>query len=112
MRIAGAALEGLKRICRPGYRYAKAGVMLLDLQPAGVEQQELDLGDDDNHQEQRNERLMVVMDAIQDRFGRETIRLGAMVAPGHRAGSGSWQMKQERRSPRYTTNWAEMIRVW
>jgi hypothetical protein len=45
LRIAGAALEGLKRIFRPGYRYAKAGVMLLDLQPAGVQaQQELDLG--------------------------------------------------------------------
>lgn len=111
LRIAGAALEGLKRIFRPGYRYAKAGVMLLDLQPAGLEQQELDLGDDDSHQEQRNERLMAAMDAIQDRFGRASIRVGAAVAPAHRAGASAWQMKQERRSPRYTTDWADLMVV-
>jgi DNA polymerase V len=112
LRIAGAALEGLKRIFRPGYRYAKAGVMLLDLQPAGVQaQQELDLGGDDTHRERRNGRLMAAMDAIQDRFGKEAIRLGATLAPTNRAGFSAWQMKQERRSPRYTTDWAGLMVV-
>jgi len=111
LRIAEAALAGLKRIYRPGYRYAKAGVMLLDLQPAGLQQLELDLGGDDTQREQRNNRLMAAMDAIQDRFGRESIRLGATVAPVDRAGFSGWQMKQERRSPRYTTDWAELVEV-
>ncbi len=111
LRIARAALEGLKRIFRPGYRYAKAGVMLLDLQPAGLQQQELDLGGDDTHREHRNGRLMVAMDAIQERFGKEAIRLGATMAPMCREGVGAWQMKQERRSPRYTTDWAELVEV-
>lgn len=111
MRMAGAALEGLKRIYRPGYRYAKAGVMLLDLQPAGQEQQELDLGGDDAQQEKRNSRLMQAMDAIQDRFGRDAIQPGVTVAPVSRAGFSGWQMKQERRSPRYTTDWEGILSV-
>ncbi len=32
--IVGAAVAGLKAIYQPGYRLAKAGVMLLDIQPA------------------------------------------------------------------------------
>ena len=31
--LVGAAVAGLRRIYRKGYRYAKAGVMLLELQP-------------------------------------------------------------------------------
>jgi len=88
----------------PRYRYAKAGVMLLDLQPQAVQQQELDLGDAAACQEQRNGRLMAALDAIQDRFGKTAIRLGTTLAPAHRAGFSVWQMKQERRSPRYTTD--------
>ena len=41
--IAGAAISGLRRIYKPGYRLAKAGAMLLDLQDRSVEQSELDL---------------------------------------------------------------------
>lgn len=43
--IAGAAISGLRQIYKPGYRLAKAGVMLLDLQDSSVEQSELDLDD-------------------------------------------------------------------
>jgi DNA polymerase V len=41
--IAKAALSGLSQIYRTGFQYAKAGVMLLDLQPASVVQGELAL---------------------------------------------------------------------
>ena len=111
LRIAGAALDGLKHLYRPGYRYAKAGVMLLDLQPATVGQQELDLGGDDIDREARNHRLMAAMDAIQERYGRESIQLGSATTPIHRAGFSAWKMKQERRSARYTTNWDEFLTV-
>ncbi len=43
--IVGAVLAGLNVIYRPGYLYAKAGVMLLDLQPQSHQQGELDLED-------------------------------------------------------------------
>jgi DNA polymerase V len=44
--IGQAALMGLASIYQPGYRYAKAGVMLLALNDASVEQGELALEDD------------------------------------------------------------------
>ena len=45
MLIAAAAISGLKQIYKPGYRLAKAGVMLLDLQDSSIEQTELDHDD-------------------------------------------------------------------
>jgi hypothetical protein len=41
--IAGTAISDLRQIYKPGYRLAKASVMLLDLQDSSVEQSELDL---------------------------------------------------------------------
>ena len=109
LHIAGAALDGLKRIYRRGYRYAKAGVMLLDLQAASVQQQELALDGHDTEREQRHARLMSALDAIQGRFGKEAIRLGSTLAPTANQGGRAWQMKQARRSPGYTTDWAGLV---
>ena len=44
--IVEAAFAGLRAIYRPDYKKAKAGVMLLELQPDSVQQQELALEDD------------------------------------------------------------------
>ena len=41
IRLAAAALYGLKRIYRPGFWYKKCGVMLMDLSPATQRQQSL-----------------------------------------------------------------------
>ena len=111
LRVVGAALQALKAIYRPGYNYAKAGVMLLDLSPGGaavLEQQELDLGDGAWDTEQRQTKLMVAMDAVNARYGKGTLLLGSAGL----AGEARWfGMKQERRSPRYTTHWGELMRV-
>ncbi|WP_066161071.1 Y-family DNA polymerase, partial [Hydrogenophaga pseudoflava] len=42
--LAGAAADAMRRMYQPGYRFIKAGVILVDLQPANVQQQELDMG--------------------------------------------------------------------
>ncbi len=42
--IVGAALSALGAIYRPGFKLAKAGVMLLDLQSDTVQHQELSSG--------------------------------------------------------------------
>ena len=109
LQIASAALAGLERIYRPSYDYAKAGVMLLDLRPASQGQQELDLGDTAVLHERRQARLMRALDAVNDRFGRGTLTLGSAglcQEPGRR-----WTMRQERRTPRYTTCWDELLTV-
>jgi len=46
-RIVVAALAGLNCIYKPDFLYAKAGVMLLELQPASVKQAELDMEPDE-----------------------------------------------------------------
>ena len=109
LAIVSAALAGLDRIYRAGYDYAKAGVMLLDLQPATQGQQELELGDDAVDHERRQARLMRALDTVNDRFGRGTLTLGSAglcQEPGRR-----WTMRQERRTPRYTTCWDELLTV-
>ena len=111
LAIVNAALSGLDRIYRAGFDYAKAGVMLLDLRPASQGQQELDLdlGDTAVLHERRQARLMRALDAVNDRFGRGTLTLGSAglcQEPGRR-----WTMRQERRTPRYTTCWDELLTV-
>ena len=44
--MVAVALAGVRAIYRPDYKMVKAGVMLLELQPDSVRQQELALEDD------------------------------------------------------------------
>lgn len=109
VHIVKAALDGLRRSYRPGYQFIKAGVMLLDLHSARIRQAELDL-EPPAVLESSGERLMGVMDELNQRYGRGTVKLaaGGIEQPGGRA---RWAMRQERRSPAYTTRWEEMLVV-
>ena len=53
---------------------------------------------------------MGVLDELNQRYGRGTVKLASagIQAMGERA---SWAMRQERRSPAYTTCWDEMLEV-
>lgn len=100
--IVAAALAGLRAIYRPGFNYAKAGVMLLDLQPDTVLQGELALEGDD---EPDRGRLMTTLDGLNLRYGRGTV---LMASAGLAGDKRAWSMKQERRTPGYTTCWVDM----
>lgn len=98
-QLVNAALWSLKQIYRPNYNYAKAGVMLSELVPAQGVQTDL------FSQVQANPKssaLMSTMDSINQKLGRETIKLAS---EGFRR---PWKMKQGNKSPGYTTNWAEI----
>lgn len=99
LKLVQAVSWGLKRIYRPGYCYAKAGVMLMDLAPAGSQQNSLfaeEMGQENASQ------LMQTVDTINRRMGKDTIFLAG-------AGIGkSWRMKQGNKSPCYTTQWDEL----
>ncbi len=101
--IVGAALMGLRAIYQPGFRLAKAGVMLLDIQPASREQFELDLGEPVS--ERDRSRLMKAMDSVNGRWGKGTVKVGS-----GRVGDAprDWGMKQDRKTPGYTTEWSDM----
>ena len=100
-KLATAALKGLAAIWRPRLRYNKAGVILLDLVAAAGVQGDLWEAPDTV----RSKALMRAVDQLNAEYGRETITLAAS---GRRQ---AWRMRSERRSPRYTTDWDELLRV-
>lgn len=102
--IVGAVLDGLRTIYRPGFQLAKAGVMLMDLQSDCVQQGELDW-DLDGDPEPSRVRLMTSLDDLNQRYGRGTVLMASAGLAGERR---AWSMKQERRTPGYTTCWADM----
>lgn len=95
------SLAGAERIYRAGCKFKSAGVMLNDLVPASP----LTIRMHDDEKWQTSRRLMQAIDEINTRHGRDTIRLGIL------DGKQTWKTKFEKRSPRYTTNWDEILRV-
>lgn len=95
------ALKGLDSIFRQGFGYKRAGVLLSGLSPS----QNLTrrLWDDD--QSERMKELMKAVDALNEKFGRDTVRYGLF------SKDGRWRTRFGLRSPRYTTRWAEILKV-
>jgi DNA polymerase V len=101
LEIVDTALRAVERLYQPGYAYHKAGVILTGLTPDTPSQ----LAFFEPLPDPRRRELMQVLDAINGRFGRDVIRVGA-------AGTvQQWRMRQRNRSPRYTTRWDELMRV-
>lgn len=103
--IVQAALQGLQTIFRPGFQMAKAGVILMDLQPDAVVQGELNWGDDPRSESAAGANsprstLMASLDTLNQRYGRGTVQ---MASAGLQGDQRIWSMKQERRTPAYTT---------
>lgn len=100
IELANFAAQALKRIFKEGYAYKKAGVIVQDFTPENTLQTTLF--------ESRNERhvaLMKTIDKINVQFGQQKIRLGAQDP------KRVWKMKQEKLSPRYTTQLSDIITI-
>ena len=85
----------------PGLNMAKAGVHLLDIQEGGIEQHELAL----DQPEIDRSLLMTTLDRLNQRFGRGTV---SMASAGNQGERRQWVMKQDLRTPDYTTCWLSM----
>ncbi|MEO5686158.1 MAG: Y-family DNA polymerase [Burkholderiaceae bacterium] len=100
---------------RSGFRYAKAGAVLSGLQAAGHAQGELDLFAPSSPEAapagDARAKLMSALDALNNRFGRDSVRLGTTAVASNGAEVPVWATKQERRSPRFTTRWDELLVV-
>jgi len=102
LKLSQTGLWGLKRIYRSGYRYAKAGVILMDLAPTEMRQASLFM---DHVADKSTGQLMQTIDSINQRMGKDAVFL---------AGAGMkkrWQMKQGNKTPCYTTEWNELAVV-
>ena len=98
--LVAAALTALKRIFRPGFAYAKSGIMLMNLIPE--ERREMTLFDDPV-QLGRSDALMGVMDRINRNFGKGAIRLFGEGAEQR------WKMRTGNKSPNYTTRISDLV---
>ena len=82
------------RLFKPEYEYKKAGIMLSEISPAAQHQT-----DWLEPTQAADSRLMDALDGLNRRFGRGTVKVSTQGA------YKQWQMKQERKSPSYTTDW-------
>ena len=79
------------------YQYKKAGIMLSEISPVTNRQGDLLEGD-----MLTNNKLMLALDSLNQRFGRGTVKVSTQGA------YQDWQMRQERKSPNYTSDWNEV----
>lgn len=100
-QITKTAVAGLEHIYQDGYAFSKAEVLLLDLRQRG------EFTDDlfSHAQPQSSERAMGVLDAINAKWGRNTLRPGRVkLAP-------EWRMRREMMSRSYTTSIDQLWKV-
>ena len=99
--LSGHAVRGLEKIYKPGYRYQKAGVMLMGLADPQTAQLDLFSRSSDSAAVQ-SKHLMQTLDQINAKLGRGTLRLAAEGL------SQNWRPRANYPSPHYTTQWAEL----
>ncbi len=95
------AVDALDRVFRPGFKYSKAEVLLLNLCQPG------DYTDDLFAASQATEatRVMAVLDQINGRWGRGTLRTASV--PSH----PEWAMRRDIMSQSYTTRLDQLWKV-
>jgi DNA polymerase V len=93
-RIAELATTLVEQLYRPGFRYAKAGVIVHDIRPENCWIGDLFVGE---------KPISPVLDAVNKRFGRGTLKLARQ--GGEKPNYG---MKQEHLSPNYLTRWSDI----
>ena len=100
-QLVKLALWGLKRIYKAGFKYAKAGVMIGELVSASEVQPDFFA----KNFEISSNKLMGVLDAVNNKMGRGTMKLAS---EGFKQ---PWRMKQGNKSPNYTTQWTGIPNV-
>ena len=101
IELRDLALSGLAKVFRTGFKFRRAGVTLGGLEL--VERVTMRLWD--NKRYERHRRLMIAVDRINAKYGRDTVRCGLF----HKF--GLWRTRFARRSPRYTKRWPEICAV-
>lgn len=99
IQINNTALWILKKIYQEGIYYQKAGVMLMELVPAGGQQTDLfGFSLDDT----KSSNLMGTIDKINQKYSKGTIKLASEGI------QKAWVMKRNMKSPNYTGDWNEL----
>jgi DNA polymerase V len=100
IELAKFAVMGLEKIFIKGFRYKKAGVLVMDFTPESSSQ--VNLFENTNP---RHKPLMAAVDKINRQLGVKKLKLASQDQ------GRTWKMRQEKLSPRYTTNINEIITI-
>jgi len=96
------AIQVLKKIFIKSFEYKKTGVFLTDIRP--IDNVQLDLINPyfiPHHE--KTDKIMRAIDGINREWGRDTVRSASIGI------DNELKMRQERKSPRYTTKWDELL---
>lgn len=106
IEIIRAADQVLTAIFKAGYEYKKAGVIVGGISSEANAEMPLSLFSDEETEltNDRQQKLMQVMDKVNRRYGNGTIHSGAENAE-------AWKPRQSNLSPHYTTAWKDIIEV-
>jgi Domain of unknown function (DUF4113)/impB/mucB/samB family C-terminal domain len=99
LELLPQALKGLNQVYREGFQIRKAGVILNDLELTDSAPRRLW----DAALYELHKRLMAAVDALNIKFGKDTLRCGLFT------NSGAWRTRFERRSPAYTADWRQLM---
>ncbi|RYF54092.1 MAG: Y-family DNA polymerase [Cytophagaceae bacterium] len=95
-------LAALESIYREGYNFQKVGILLTDLVDWDHRQYTIF----EEEPDERWKRVYSAVDRINHRFGRGRVRLASQ---GYE--ESAWLMKQNFRSPCFTTRWSDILKV-
>ena len=98
--ISAQAVKAVETIFKRGIKYKRAGVIVAGIVP--TDNHQLDMFQSENP---KHKPLMSAIDRINKKYRADKIKLGSQDL------ESTWKMRQERLSPRYTTNIDEIIRV-
>lgn len=92
------------KLYREGYMFKSAGIILSALAPASPMTRRML----DDERWLKSRELMHVVDSVNNRHGRGTIRFAV---EGLKKEPPQWQTRLEKRSPLYTTSWNDLLTV-
>ncbi|ELB2197107.1 Y-family DNA polymerase [Vibrio parahaemolyticus] len=96
MQLVKIASDAASQLFKPGVRYYKIGVGLIELVDGRYEQ--LDL----LNTKPGSDKLMHVFDALSGKYGTDTLFLGAQGI------EQKWHMRRDMLTPQYTTKWRDV----
>ncbi|MDQ8038776.1 MAG: Y-family DNA polymerase [Rickettsiella sp.] len=101
--LIAEAKKTLKHFYRAEFKYKKAGILLMEIIPERQQGYDLFINFADY---QKADSLMKVIDSTNKAFGSHTVFFASQGT------QQSWSMRSQYRSPAYTTNWREIVRVF
>ncbi|WP_299520797.1 Y-family DNA polymerase [Winogradskyella sp.] len=98
--ISREAVKAVQSIFKKGIRYKRAGVIVTGLVPTDNYQLDMFSKEDPKHKP-----LMSAIDSMNKKYKSDKVKIGSQDL------DRTWKMRQERLSPRYTTNINDIITV-